>query len=210
MTIKIVRLSMANEGDVVCVDILVEQGENSERNRFKLLSSQYAGLRLKRGEISRQTYEEIEEASRICDAYIRGLNILSFGSNTARTLELKLRRRGFDSSAAGAAIELLRTKGYLNENEDIVRELERCLRKLWGKSRIIAHLHQRGYEDEAIFEAEEMLSEIDFAPRCLEKLYSCCDDLPGDIKERQKLIASLCRYGYSMSDIKYAFAHFDT
>ena len=208
MTIQIKRLTAIGNGDVIGIDIEIEHDGNSQRTAFKILSSQYAKMKIAKGEISQSDFEEIEAASEICEAYLRAVNILSFGSNTAHTLILKLRRRGIDSDAAKEAVEMLRIKGYINEDGDLRREIERCLRKLWGSRRIMAHLHSKGYEDEALSAAEDELSEIDFGEICLELLESKCDEIPNDPKDRQKLIASLSRYGYSMSEIKYALSNF--
>ena len=208
MTIQIKRLSAIGNGDIIGVDIEIEHEGNSERSFFKILSSQYSRMKLAKGEISQIDYENIEAASEVCTAYLRAMNILSFGSNTASTLILKLRRRGVGNDAAREAVEMLRIQGYINEDEDLKREIERCIRKLWGNRRIMAHLHQKGYDDEVLSAAEDELSEIDFGELCLERLENKCDEIPADVKERQKLIASLARYGYTMGEIKFAFSNF--
>lgn len=206
MTIQIKRLCAVGNGDVISVEI--EHEGNSERTHFNLLSSQLSSLKLTKGEISTEIYERIEEASEICEAYRKAVSILSFGTNTAKTLILKLRRRGIDSESAAEAVEMLKAKGFLNEDEEITREIERCLRKGWGSRRILVHLHSKGYDDEALSVADDELSEIDFDELCLEFLESKYDEIPTEPKERQRLIASLSRYGYSMSEIKFALSNF--
>ncbi len=208
MIITVKRFFAAGSGDTVGADIEISDGENLQRASLKLLATRYAALRPERGEISRDFFELLEEEDRLCKAYLSGLNILSFGSNTAHTLRLKLRRRGFDAGIAGRAVEMLSSKGYINEDEDFKRDIERCLRKGWGSRRILSELHKKGYDDEALALAEDELSQLDFGEYCLNFLQSHRDDLPTDTKEKQKLIASLVRYGYSMSEIKFAFASF--
>lgn len=208
MTILIKHITAIGSGDIIALDIEISNGDNSERTVLRILSSQYANLKPEKGEITTDFYEILESASKICEAYIRGLNILSFGANTAHTLKLKLRRRGVNESDAAEAVEMLRIRGFINEDQDMMREIERCLRKLWGSRRIIAHLHSKGYDDEALSSADDALSEIDFGEMCLELLEKKCEEIPSDPKERQKLVASLARYGYSMGEIKYALSEF--
>lgn len=207
MTIDIKRFFSSGNGNVIETEIEISHEGNCERKVFKILSDQYVSLKLSKGIISSEEYERIEAASEICEAYLRAMNILSFGSNTAYTLVLKLRRRGIDEAAAREAVEMLKAQGYIDEDRELIREIERCLRKKWGSRRIIAHLHQKGYDDEAIYAADDAFSEIDFGELCLELLKGKCDEVPTDLKERQKLIASLSRYGYAMSEIKYALSN---
>lgn len=208
MTVNIKNFIAMSGGDIVGVHIEISHDGNCEQKIFKLLTSQYSNLKLSKGEISPLQCDEIESASKICEAYLKGLNILSFGSNTAHTMVLKLSRRGIDRESAMAATEILKMQGYINEYEDVRREIERCLRKSWGSKRILAHLHQKGFDDEAIGNADDDLFKIDFAELCLELLESKWDEIPKDISERQKIVAFLARYGYTMSEIKYAFSNF--
>ena len=209
MTIQIKHFTAIGSGNIIQVDIEIEHEGNRQRTVFKILASQYSKMKLSKGEISQIDYEAIEYASEICEAYLKGLNILSFGANTARTLILKLMRRGISKEAATEAAEMLSHRGYINEDDDMRREIERCLRKRWGIRRIMAHLHQKGYDDEALSNADDELSEVDFGELCLELLETKCVEIPSDPGERQKLIASLSRYGYSMTEIKYALSNFN-
>ncbi|MEE0968792.1 MAG: regulatory protein RecX [Clostridia bacterium] len=209
MTIEIKKLTSLYGGIAVGVDIEIKQGGEKEAVCFKILTSHYANMKLLKGEITPEDYENIENASKLCKAYLMGMNILSFGANTERTLVLKLRRRGIEPDIAEEAAKMLASNGYIDENEDIGRDIERCLRKGWGSGRIMAFLHQKGYEDEALAAAEDSLSETDFGEACYDLLCRRCDELPSEQGETRKLIASLTRYGYSMSEIRYAMAKFE-
>ena len=208
MTIQIKAFTAVSNGNLIEVAVEMTQGEHSEKRFFKVLSSDFNSMRLSKGEISPELFDELERAEKRGEAYLRALNIVSFGANTAKGLIIKLRRRGIDEEAAREAVNMLLEKGYLNEEKDLNREIERCIRKKWGRNRIVAHLHSKGYEDEVISEADDAFSEVDFPVLCLELLCDKCDEIPKDPKEKQKLIASLARYGYSMSEIKYAFSEF--
>ncbi len=209
MTLEIKAFTALGNGNVIEVAVAINEGEHSERKYFKILSSDFASMHLAKGEISPELCDALEKAENRCEAYLRALNIISFGANTSRTLKIKLKRRGIDEEAANEAVDMLRDKGYLNEEEDLRREIERCIRKKWGSRRIIAHLHSKGYEDEIISSAEDFFLNEDFDELCFELLCDKCDEIPKDPKERQKLVAFLSRYGYSMSEIKFAFTKFN-
>ncbi len=209
MTISIKKMSAVGSGNTIRIDIAIESGEYSEQISFRILSSQYALLKLSKEEISRELYEELEESSRICDAYLKAMNILSFGSNTAHTLTLKLRRRGFDAEIAEKAVKMIRDKGYLSEEDDLRRDIEHCIGKRWGSRRILAHLRSRGYDDETLSLADDELERVDFGEICLELLENRIDEVPSDPRERQKVVAFLSRYGYTMSEIRYALSNFE-
>lgn len=210
MIIKIKGFTAITGGNVIEIAVEMVQGEYIEKRFLRVLASDFTAMRLSKGEISPEICDGLEKAEKRCKAYLRALNIVSFGANTARGLMIKLRRRGIGEEAATEAVNMLREKGYLREEEDLNREIERCIRKKWGSRRIIAHLHAKGYEDEVISLAQDIFSEVDFGELCLDLLGDKCDEIPKAPKERQKLIASLSRYGYSMSEIKYAFSEFGT
>jgi regulatory protein len=159
---------------------------------------------VRRGPISEQKLIEIEQAATLSAAWQRALSILAYGANSARSLSLKLRQRGFDAEVTERAVELVRAQGYLHEDDDALREAERALAKGWGLRRIGQHLRQRGYATEAVDAALEALSDEDFYERC------CCAARkyhrvpPTDANQKQKIVAYLLRYGYDMSEIRHA------
>lgn len=209
MTLSIKKIAAAGNADTIHIDVEIASGEHSEQRSFRILASQYALLKPSKGEISTEFYEELEEASRVCEAYGRAMNILSFGQNTAHTLALKLRRRGFDAETAEKAVAMICEKGYLSEEDDLRRDIEHCIGKRWGSRRIIAHLRSRGYDDETLSLADDELEKVDFGEICLELLRNRIDEIQRDPRERQKLVAFLSRYGYSMSEIRYALSNFE-
>ena len=81
-------------------------------------------------------------------------------------------------------------------------------RKYWGKRRIAAELAQRGYGAEVVQEALDAIPESEFRRALrliIEKKYGTPPSDPG---ERQKMVLSLLRLGYSGSEIKEAIAEF--
>ena len=205
MQIEIVSFSAAGE-DEIAISVELCEGENSERRRLVLPSSAYADMRLCRGECSEELYDAIESESKIYAAYKRGLYILGFGTCSERMLVSKLISKGFDKTVSRAAVARLSQKGFISEGDGALREAERCVAKLWGASRIRAHLSSKGYGIDAINKAMFALDDagVDFLANCIKLIDTKCKVLPSDRGELQKLIASICRYGYSLGEVKAA------
>ncbi len=205
MRIEILSIAALNGGSEISLSIRISDGENSEKRTLVLLSRQFAELRPERGEIDAERFEELEAAAIVCSAVKRGMNILGYGACSEKNMRLKLRTKGFDADIARTAAAYLRELGYINESNDASREAERCVRKLWGRRRIVAALYEKGYSEEAVREALDLLDEVDFEEKCASLIRKKFGGVPEDARERQKLFAALARYGYSTSEIKNAF-----
>ena len=205
MRIEIVSFSAAGE-DEIAISVELCEGENFERRRLVLPSFVYADMRLCRGECSAELYDAIEGEARIYVAYKRGLYILGFGTCSERMLVSKLVSKGFDKTVSREAVARLAQKGFLSEGDGALREAERCVAKLWGATRIRAHLVSKGYSSDAVNKAMFALDDagVDFLQNCIKLIDTKCKVLPSDRGELQKLIASICRYGYSLGDVKAA------
>ena len=210
MRITVSALVALNSGNEICVYAEISNGENTERKKLVLLTEQYSLLKIKKGEVSSDQFDEIERASDICSAYKKGLNLLGYGACSEKSLYHKLKTRGFEGDICSEAVAMLSQGGYLNENNDARREAERCIAKLWGRKRIISHLYSKGYNDEAIRDVYDVLSETDFVENCkrliLRDHKRQLASAYADEKEKQRLFASLVRMGYSFSEIKEASA----
>ena len=208
--LEVTALVAINSGNEVCIKIKIENGENKEERDFTVLIDQYSLLRIKKGEIDRFQFDEIERASNICSAYKKGLYLLGYGACSEKKLIYKLRTKGFDNDTCTEAVAMLSQCGYINEGNDALREAERCVAKLWGKKRIIAHLYSKGFGDEAVKQAHILFEDVDFTENCRKLILrdhkNKLDAARTDEKERQKLFASLVRMGYSFSEIKEASA----
>ncbi len=205
-TISIRYLRALPDGESISVGIeLCDNTRNlTETRRYSVLIELWNDLKLRRGPISREKLEEIEQASQLSAAYARALAILAYGANSAHALTLKLRQRGFDATHAQSAVDLVRTHGYLREEQDARREAERCLSKGWGNRRIAQYLRQRGYDADAIETAMEQTDLTDDIERCTHMARRKSPTPPPDAKEKQKLIGYLLRQGYDMSAIRHA------
>lgn len=205
MTITIRSLHAQNDGAEVALRVLLESGEHREEQRLLLTVEQYYELKPVRGVIDEETYERLEDASKLCQAIRCGENLLSYGANSVQMLTQKLIQRGFLRETAAQAAQRLREMGLIDEESDLRREFEICLGKLWGSKRIYAHLWNRGFGNEALSELPALLEEVDFAENCAKLVCKHYAVIPTEHDERRRLIASLGRYGYSLAEIREAF-----
>ena len=205
MQIEICSLSAAGE-DEIAVSIEMRAADRREKRRLVIPSEIYIELGLAKGECSRELYDTLEREAEIYTAYRRGLAILGYGACSKRMLTSKLISKGIDRSIAGIAVEKIESRGYIAEDASARREAERCAAKLWGESRIRAHLNSKGYGKDAVDDAMFSLEDagVDFEENCVRLVESKCKCIPTDKLAMQKLIASISRYGYSLGEVKSA------
>ena len=204
MKIEIVSCLPIHEGKEI--EVTVETSEVYKMNTYRYTVPREAWVRLGLcvGEISREDTKALLYEDEKYRATKKAFDILAFGRNSARTLALKLRHRNFSPRVCDEVAELMKEKGYIREDEDVVLEAEACVNKHWGMRRILMHLHQKGYDSDAMNVAKEYLAEVDFAQVCAELIRKEYGTLPKDETERNRVIASVVRYGYSMTEIKNA------
>lgn len=204
MKIEIVSCLPIHEGKEI--EVTVETSEVYKMNTYRYTLPREAWVRLGLcvGEISREDTKALLYEDEKYRATKKAFDILAFGRNSARTLALKLRHRNFSPRVCDEVAELMKEKGYIREDEDVVLEAEACVNKHWGMRRILMHLHQKGYDSDAMNVAKEYLAEVDFAQVCAELIRKEYGTLPKDETERNRVIASVVRYGYSMTEIKNA------
>lgn len=204
LTICVQWLRAKGDGELIGVGVELRNDAKGlrEQRRYTLCTELFGSMSLRRGPISREQLEQLEQAAQLSDAIRRGASILACGANSARVLEQKLRQRGIKGESARQAVEWLYAHGYLREAQDAERELEACLRKQWGPRRILTHLRSRGYTSEAIEQAQDQLADVDFSARCAALARSRTGGRSLDVKEKQRLIAFLLRYGYDMDDVR--------
>ena len=206
MLIRIRSLRVQHEGAEVSVGIVITCGDHREQKSLPITTEQYCELKLSVGEISEELYDRLEEASVLCSALRSGEHLLSYGANSAQMLTRKLMQRGFSKEVASLAVERLCTMGLINERQDLRREVEKCLRKLWGAKRISAHLWSRGFDQEVIRELPALLEEVDFPANCATYIRKHYGEVPDAPNEKKKMVAALCRYGYTLQEIRLACA----
>ncbi|MBQ9773242.1 MAG: regulatory protein RecX [Clostridia bacterium] len=208
VTITVRALRAQHDGAEVLVQVLLDNGEHREQKSLPVTMEQYCELKPQKGQISEELYDRLEEASRLCQALRSGENLLSFGANSVQMLARKLMQRGYSREVAQAAAERLASRGLIDEEKDVRREVEKCLRKLWGQKRISAHLWSRGFASESLSGLSELFDEVDFAANCALLIRKKYGTPPHDPDEHRRMVGSLCRYGYSIVEIREALRQF--
>lgn len=205
MTVTILSLS-ARGAESVAVTFELRCGEQTQRESFLLSPAQVADLGLCRGESNQACYDAVSTCARIYEAKKRGVILLGYGGCSEQALCRKLVAKGISREIAHMAVAELVSEGYVDPTADALREAERCVAKEWGKRRIVATLRAKGYADEAIRAAMYALedAEVDFVALCAERIQKQVGVVPSEPAARQKLFASLERYGFSSAEIREA------
>jgi SOS response regulatory protein OraA/RecX len=159
--------------------------------------------------LAEAAYREMEHNAAFSRAIARMKSILSYSGQSRRNLVTRLAQYGFEEDICEQAAEYAVEHGFVKEEAQAERSAEIYLhRKYWGKRRIAAELASRGYPEEVIRDAIEAIPEEDFRRALhtiIEKKYGMP---PADPGERQKMVLSLLRLGYTGSEIKDAIAGF--
>ena len=204
LTITVRALRAQHDGAEMLVQLLLENGEHQEQKSLVITTEQYCEFNLTRGPITEEIYEKIEEAAELCRALRSGESLLSYGANSVQALTRKLIGKGYKREVAAQAAERLAGYGLIDEERDMRREVEKCLRKLWGAKRISAHLWSKGYAADTMQGLSELLKDVDFTQNCAALIQKHYGEVPTDSEEQRRMIASLSRYGYAIGEIREA------
>lgn len=202
---EITRLRSRKDGEEIAVTVELTGSGGSESRTFVISVEQYCSLKPQKGEISPQMCEALETASGLYGALRCGMNLLGYGANSSGTLLSKIMRKGYTKEEAAVAVERLSDMGLLREDEILEREVEKCLRKMWGPRRIEAYLTAKGFRRESMTSLPELFGRADFEAGCRQLVKKHYGTVPTDKSERQKMIAFLFRYGYTYDQIRTVF-----
>ena len=78
------------------------------------------------------------------------------------------------------------------------------MEKGWGERRIREDLFALGFTREAVEEAMEDLSDVDWEENCALAIRKKYREIPEERHERQKLVAAMVRLGYHADTVKAA------
>ncbi len=159
------------------------------------------GEYIREGEISEEFFSVLEEKGRIYAAYSYGMYLLGFGECSRKKLVYKLTQKGHDRECAEIASDMLVQAGYIDEYE-LIHEamLHACNDKCYGRRRVIAELYGKGFERESVQQALRLFEgELDYEHakrKLLLMKFGSESPEPKDIKEKQKIMNTLYRYGH--------------
>lgn len=182
----------------------ISGGGEVEKHEFVLLGELVSRLEIAQGEIECELMPEIEYCAEVTRAYFSACSSFAFAPSSLKGLERKLSQKGFETDVAKEAVEFISSRNLVDEADIAHRRAELMVKKLWGRSRIVPKLREEGFSDDTLKSLGEYLHSVDFERNCATLIEKKFAAVPEDRAERDKMIASLSRYGYSLSEIKKA------
>lgn len=178
-----------------------------EKYELILSPDQYKEQSIAKGDvIEEEKMQSLKEDMQFYSAVRRAYDILSYGQNTKNQLIYKLVKKGFKRNLAVQVAEYMRDQGYINEREQLMDySLQLATKKYYGRERVLAEVMKHGFERDFVESVlMDSLKEVDFVSNCAYLIRRKYGEIPKDIMEFKKMMASLVRYGYSISEIKVA------
>ena len=161
------------------------------------------------GAITEEDYLRMERSAALSRAIARMKGILSYSGVSRRTLIHKLKGYDFSEEICEYAADYAVEHGMVKEDVQVEHAIDTYLRrKYWGRRRIVAELSAKGYPREVIENALAEIPEEEFMHALHVILVKKYGEIPTDPQEKQKMILSLLRMGYSGNEIKDALASF--
>ena len=195
----------------ISVTIWMDTADNANTVEYLISREFWKWGRLHCGAvITEEDYFGMEQSAALSRAIARMKGILSYSGVSRRTLIQKLKRYDFSEEICISAADYAVEHGMVREDVQVEHAIGTYLRrKYWGRRRIVAELSTKGYPREVIEAALDEIPEEDFLHALhviIDKKYG---EVPTDPQEKQKMVLSLLRMGYSGSEIKEAIASFD-
>lgn len=196
--------SVIRNGESAAVAVTVSNPSGSETLEFVLLWDFCERLELCAGDIELEMLPEVEYYAEVTEAYFSACSSFAYTPSSMRGLVKKLIVKGYDRDICEAAIEIVRLRGFVDESDIAVRRAQLFLEKRWGRSRIFAKLREEGFAESAFEAVKEFLEDVDFSENCAALILRKFGGVPEDRRERDLMVASLTRTGYSSVDIREA------
>ncbi|MBQ8497402.1 MAG: regulatory protein RecX [Clostridia bacterium] len=155
--------------------------------------------------LDRNRCETVLRCMKLYAAIKKGIHLLGYAKNTPKSLQNKLKMKGYPADIAEEAVAYLVEKGYIRESDDAQIFAENLAnRKLYGENRIRKEMFAKGFSSDVIRETMELL-DTDFAEICAERIEKMGGlSLFKTLETKNKTVAALLRYGFSYEDIREA------
>lgn len=194
----------------ISVSILIGTADNYETTEYLISREFWQWGRLQNGsDITEEDFLGMDRSAALSRAIARMKGILSYSGVSRRMLIQRLKGYDFSEEICTTAADYAVEHGMVQEDVQVEHAVDTYLRrKYWGRRRIAAELSAKGYPREVIESALADIPEEDFMHALhviLERKYG---EIPADPQEKQKMILSLLRMGYSGNEIKDALASF--
>lgn len=206
-TYTIQSVFRSKAGVAVSVSVLTKKGDE-EVKEFLISDDLWTFRHLSEGtEIDTDTLDALSHAALTSRALARTREILSYAGHSRNGLIAKLLHHDLPREICEEAADWAVEKHLIREEEQASLLAETYQRrKYWGQKRICAELIARGYSSDTAHEAIAQIPEDTFLrtlTRIIENKYGTPPDDPA---ERQKMVLSLLRLGYTGQQIKDAIA----
>ena len=188
------------------VSVTVRLADSGENETFLVERKFVRSLGLAEDmQIDQSTVDQLAEEAEFCRAQARTVRILSYSDHSVHALVRKLISYGFSEEIARRCAQCAVDDGYINEEDQAGRCAEYFLRhKYWGKKRIAMELISRGYTKDAVTAAINSVDDALFAATVEKLIEKKFPARPEDKNEFNKMLSSLSRMGYSISEINAA------
>ncbi len=210
MNIFVYQIRAVADGAEAEISIELSNGADAQQIKGKVSAAMLSDLALPASvkapiPLDRARCEEILRCMKLYAAVKKGIDLLGYAKNTARSLQNKLKMKGYPADIAEEAVHFLVEKGYIRESDDAMLFAENlALRKRYGKSRIQKEMFAKGFAQDVIRETLDML-DVDFAEICAERIKKTGGlSLFETPEQKQKTVAALLRYGFSYAEIREA------
>lgn len=195
-------------GISVSVRIVRDGTDENESVEYLIAPELWCWGRLAAGTaLPEDDYFLMEHHAAFSRALARAKSILSYSGHSRADLISRLRHYGFDDGICEETADYAVSEGLVREDAQALHAADTFLRrKYWGRKRIQAELAARGYPADVIRDALDAIPAEDFARTLrliIERKYGAP---PADPGEKQKMVLSLLRLGYTGSEIKDAIA----
>ncbi len=195
---------VSSGGEKTTVRVLVSNPSGREETEFVIMNNHAEELALSVGEIEEELLPELEYFAEVAKAYSSACSSFAFTPSSYAALKTKLLQKGFSRDVCNDAVDCLRGQGFIKEDEIALRRAQIFVGKHWGRSKILMKLREEGFGDGSLTLALAFLDETDFPSFCSELILKRFGGIPEDKRERNLMLASLTRMGYSTSDIREA------
>lgn len=155
-------------------------------------------------EVDEELYDRLKEAAERTITVREAAAMLTSGDKSASAILHRLTQKGRSKEAAGYAVELLKKRGYLNEEDACRRIADALVRsKHYGRRRVRDYLISHGYDAKTAENAAEEIPDEEIREALtyhLTRKFRNYAEMP--IAERKKATASLMRLGFSYQEIR--------
>ncbi len=156
------------------------------------------------GEVDEDLYDRLTAAAERTITVREAAAILTNGDKSASAILRKLTQKGRSRESAEYAVELLKKRGYLNEEDACRRIAEALVRsKHYGRRRVRDYLISHGYDPKTAETAAEEIPDEEIREALtyhLTRKFRNYTELP--LNERKKATASLMRLGFTYQEIQ--------